>query len=67
VDCKIELRIFQRSQKRIKLLTKNEHSSANAAKCQHTEYFDHMEETNKQTSWGDHHFGRLGWKKGTDF
>jgi hypothetical protein len=47
VKCKIELTMFQRSQKRIKLLTKNEHSFANAVICQHTEYFDHMEETNK--------------------
>jgi hypothetical protein len=47
VKCKIELQIFQWSQKRIKLLTKNEHSSAISVKCQHIEYLDHMEEKNK--------------------
>ena len=47
VKSKAELRIFQWRRKRIKLLTKNEYSRANAVKCQHTEYVDHMEETNK--------------------
>jgi hypothetical protein len=47
VKCKIELRTYQWSQKRIKLFTKNEHTSASAVKCQHDEYFEHMEETNK--------------------
>jgi hypothetical protein len=44
---KAELKIFQRRQKRIKLLTKNKHCCANAVECQHNEYVDHMEETNK--------------------